>query len=67
VSAQPSMRELATEMATLSEALTEISAKLGELKQDLFFLSKMGTTTDGLSLTDNIGKIKRILVEQFGE
>jgi hypothetical protein len=67
VSAEPSMRELATEVATLSQALIEITAKLADLEQDIFFISKMGTTTDGMSLTDNISKIKRILVEQFGE
>ncbi len=66
MSAQPSMRELATEVATVSQALNEIGAKLDELKQDLLFVSRIGTTSDGMSLTDNITKIKRILVEQFG-
>ena len=66
MTAQLSIRELAAEVATVSEALAEITAKLDELKRDLFFVSKIGTTSDGMSLTDNITGIKRILREQFG-
>ena len=72
MSGQPSVRQLATDMATLGTALESINTQLAEMAKRLEKIQKLaaiatnlGHTPDGYTLTGNIGIIRSILEREF--
>lgn len=66
MSAQPSVRELATEVEALSGTLAEILNTLESLQRGMLWVQTLGQTADGRTLSINIAIIRDILVREFG-
>ena len=73
MSAQPSMRQMATDVATLGTALEAINAQLADIVERLEKIKKAaiqaannGWTPDGSTLSGNIGVMRHILEREFG-
>jgi uncharacterized protein YlxW (UPF0749 family) len=70
---QPSIRQLASDVAELTSALDTIKAqldtcltKLSELRKIASIAANSGGTGDGLTLSGNIMLIRGILEREFG-
>jgi hypothetical protein len=70
---EPSIRQLATDVAALTDALEAINAKLdtcltklAELRKIASIAANSGATGDGLTLSGNIMLIRGILEREFG-